>query len=363
MRKSFWFAGLTVCILQFILVPPQEIYASDYYKGKTLEMINFAEPGGGNDIAGRLIAIHLGKFIPGNPTILHKNMPGGGGTIAPNYVYNIAKRDGLTCLFGGGKTAAGSMIRVKGCRYDYSKMTPTLAIPFGAVAYTKLEVVKRPEDIINAKGLIYGADAPPSMTSTFMLLSYDVVHYKAEKNILAYRGTGDSRRAFLKGEINTMCETAAGYTKQIKPLVKKGEVMPLWGSGLLNEEGNVVREPAISDLYTIKELHQKIYGSDPSGLGWEAFKMMIGVVANMSKAILFPPETEKYAAIVADACARMAKDPAFQADVEKIAPGNPVYTGKQLKTLWKAGMQQTRPEVVDWFRTWLSTNYDVGLEP
>ena len=51
-------------------------------------------PGGGYDIYGRMLARHMGKYIPGNPTIIIKNMPGAGSLRAANYIYNVAPKDG-----------------------------------------------------------------------------------------------------------------------------------------------------------------------------------------------------------------------------------------------------------------------------
>lgn len=364
MRKSIRLFCLAALVASFILVPIQGVYAEEYYKGKKIEIIiSSGPPGTGTDIVCRAILKHLGKFIPGNPTVIINYMPGGGGTIGANYIYNIAKKDGTTVFFGAGMNAMGSIIRIKGARYDYGKMTPALALGSGAIGYAKTQIVKKPEDIVRAKGLIFGASPPPSMVTIFMLLSYEVFDNKAERVIFGYSSTTGGRLAFLQGETNIMCETAPGYLKNIKPLVDKGEVTPVWQSGLLNEAGEVIREPSISDVMTVLEVYQKVYGKDPSGKAWEAFKMVIGGVANLSKAFLFPPGTEKYADIFADACEKMAKDPGFMADMQKVAPGNPIYVGEQLKNIWKTSKRQISPEAVDWLRNWLKNDYDVALEP
>ena len=65
-----------------------------FYEGKTVRLI--IGPGGGYDYWGRLLARHMAKHIPGNPAFIVQNMPGAGSVIATNYVYNIAKPDGLT---------------------------------------------------------------------------------------------------------------------------------------------------------------------------------------------------------------------------------------------------------------------------
>ena len=69
---------------------------ADFYKGKTVELIISTGAGGGLDANGRIVARHLGNHIPGNPTIVAKNMPGAGHIRAANYVFNQAPKDGTT---------------------------------------------------------------------------------------------------------------------------------------------------------------------------------------------------------------------------------------------------------------------------
>jgi tripartite-type tricarboxylate transporter receptor subunit TctC len=67
-----------------------------FYKDRTIRLIVGLAPGGGYDLYSRVIARHLGKHIPGNPTIVVENMPGAGSVIAANYMFKAAKPDGLT---------------------------------------------------------------------------------------------------------------------------------------------------------------------------------------------------------------------------------------------------------------------------
>jgi tripartite-type tricarboxylate transporter receptor subunit TctC len=69
---------------------------ADFYKGKTIELIISTGVGGGLDANARMVARHLSKHIPGNPTIVAKNMPGAGHVRAANYIYNQAPKDGTT---------------------------------------------------------------------------------------------------------------------------------------------------------------------------------------------------------------------------------------------------------------------------
>lgn len=68
----------------------------NFYTGKTVTVVVGSAPGGLYDLWGRLFARTMGKYIPGYPTMLVQNMPGGGSIIAANYLYGLAKSDGLT---------------------------------------------------------------------------------------------------------------------------------------------------------------------------------------------------------------------------------------------------------------------------
>jgi tripartite-type tricarboxylate transporter receptor subunit TctC len=67
---------------------------ADFYRGRTLELAIGAAPAGGYDVAGRTLANHMARYIPGNPAIIVRNMPGATGLIMTNYLYGVAKRDG-----------------------------------------------------------------------------------------------------------------------------------------------------------------------------------------------------------------------------------------------------------------------------
>src|SRR5215470_19773902 len=70
--------------------------AQDFYRGKTINLIVGNAAGGGYDIYARLLARYMGRYIPGEPSLVVRNMPGAGGMVLSNYIYSQAPRDGLT---------------------------------------------------------------------------------------------------------------------------------------------------------------------------------------------------------------------------------------------------------------------------
>ena len=77
-----------------------------FYRGKTINLLIGSGPGGGYDAYGRLVARHLGKYIPGKPAVIPSNMGGAGGNAVSNYVYNVAPKDGTAIA----ATSAGSLL-------------------------------------------------------------------------------------------------------------------------------------------------------------------------------------------------------------------------------------------------------------
>ncbi|HEX2933274.1 MAG TPA: tripartite tricarboxylate transporter substrate-binding protein [Candidatus Binatia bacterium] len=93
-----------------------------FYEGRTMTMIISTSPGGATDVAGRLLSRHLGKYIPGHPNIIAQNMPGAGGIVSANYLFNIAKPDGLTILAVNRANYLEQMVGRPEVKLDFRKL-------------------------------------------------------------------------------------------------------------------------------------------------------------------------------------------------------------------------------------------------
>jgi tripartite-type tricarboxylate transporter receptor subunit TctC len=93
----------------------------DFYRGKTISLIIPIGPGGAYDTYARLVARYLGKELPGNPVIVPRNMPGAGGTIASNHVYNLAPQDGTTLTMITSSFAMEQLFENPQIKYDARK--------------------------------------------------------------------------------------------------------------------------------------------------------------------------------------------------------------------------------------------------
>src|SRR6266700_7115085 len=96
MRRMWNLSVVAACLLIPLGLSSAQAQ-SDYYKGKTISVVIGAK-GGSLTLAGQIVAQHLGRYIPGNPTVIFRQMPGGAHLGATGYLYNVAEPDGLTIL-------------------------------------------------------------------------------------------------------------------------------------------------------------------------------------------------------------------------------------------------------------------------
>jgi tripartite-type tricarboxylate transporter receptor subunit TctC len=124
---------MTMVLLKFATVsavlalaglPAQADAVADFYKGKVVNLVVGYGSGGGYDVYGRLVATHLGKYIPGNPTVVVQNMPGAGSLRSVNYLANTAPKDGTTlATFARDMPLLGLIGNNPNVRFDPRKLT------------------------------------------------------------------------------------------------------------------------------------------------------------------------------------------------------------------------------------------------
>src|SRR5258705_4566539 len=121
--KVFGLLILSVVELLSTLKVEPIVAQANFYQGKTLKVIVGSAPGGGYDQWARLMAQHIGKHIPGNPTVIVQNMPGAGGAVAANYIYGIAKPDGLTLGAFNPALYFDQLVARPEVKFDWGKFT------------------------------------------------------------------------------------------------------------------------------------------------------------------------------------------------------------------------------------------------
>src|ERR1700752_4097701 len=96
---------------------------NNFYQGKIIRVVVGSSPGGGYDLWARLMARYLGKYVPGNPETVVQNMPGAGGVVAANYIYAVARPDGLTLGAFNPGLYFEQLVGRPEVKFDWSKFT------------------------------------------------------------------------------------------------------------------------------------------------------------------------------------------------------------------------------------------------
>ena len=113
-----------VALCLAIALPQVAQAADDVFAGKTINIIAGFPPGGGVDGEMRVLARYFAKYIPGNPTIVARNMPGAAGIISANYLYSAASADGLTLgMPGRSGFLLSNVVPQKGIGYDITRFS------------------------------------------------------------------------------------------------------------------------------------------------------------------------------------------------------------------------------------------------
>jgi tripartite-type tricarboxylate transporter receptor subunit TctC len=99
------------------------IAQENFFSGKTIRIVVGSSPGGGYDYWARLFARHMSKYIRGNPEVIVQNMPGAGSLAATNYIYSVAKADGLTLGMPNQGVYMGQIVGDKEARFDIQNST------------------------------------------------------------------------------------------------------------------------------------------------------------------------------------------------------------------------------------------------
>jgi tripartite-type tricarboxylate transporter receptor subunit TctC len=114
------YAFLSVVLL-FFAEPAAAQNAKAFYEGKTIQIIVASGPGASTDIGARLVGRFFGRHVPGFPNVIVQNMPGAGGLVAANHIYNLAKPDGLTLVAVTRSNYLDQMVGKPEVRFDFRK--------------------------------------------------------------------------------------------------------------------------------------------------------------------------------------------------------------------------------------------------
>ena len=191
--------------------------AGDFYRGKTIQMLISYTAGGGYDFHARLLARHLGKYIPGNPTIVAQNYPGAAGLRLANYMYNSAPKDGtiIGMMARGSSTAA--LLSNEAVQFDARKFNwiGNVSDEPSICASWHTSKVRTFEDLLKEPFI---AGAPGATSDAVMYTSMIRNLFGARIKIVSgYPGTNELLLALERGEVDGVCGWALGNIKSSRP--------------------------------------------------------------------------------------------------------------------------------------------------
>jgi tripartite-type tricarboxylate transporter receptor subunit TctC len=200
-------AGGAIFSLLLLTTPVAAQPGGDTFAAKSVAMIIGFGPGGGYDLWGRTVGRHIGRHLPGAPTVIPQNMPGAGSYAAASYIFNIAPKDGSVLGIIARDAALGPLSGATGARFDPTRLswigTPTKETNV-CVAYHTSQV-KSVLDLYD-KQLIVGDTGPGTGTRSYPKALNELLGMKF-KLVGGFPASSDVFLAMERGEVEGICES------------------------------------------------------------------------------------------------------------------------------------------------------------
>lgn len=294
----------TICLL--IVISVLSVFtlqgaslAAPYYQGKTMKFIVGFSPGGGYDRMTRMLAKHLPKHIPGKPSIVVENMEGASSIIGTNYLYNIAKPDGLTIgTFTRGLPFA-QVNKLEGVKFDLTKFAwiGSTSVEGTVFALRSDLPYKTVDDLRTAKEPIsFGSTGAGTLDYQFSLLAKE--YLSLNMKMIIYISSNECMLAVERKE----ADGRAGSYTSIKPFIERGLVRPIF-RGRVAEKG-MEHLPVNEDLTTDK-------------MG-KTIMAMFSTAEYLGRPYVAPPGTpQELVNTLREAFINVLKDPEMRKDAQK----------------------------------------------
>ena len=205
--KQARLAGGAIFSLLLLTTPVAGQLDGDTFAGKSVAMIIGFGPGGGYDLWGRTVGRHIGRHLPGAPSVIPQNMPGAGSYAAASYIFNIAPKDGSVLGIIARDAALGPLSGATGARFDPTRLswigTPTKETNV-CVAYHTSQV-KSVLDLYD-KQLIVGDTGPGTGTRSYPKALNELLGMKF-KLVGGFPASSDVFLAMERGEVEGICES------------------------------------------------------------------------------------------------------------------------------------------------------------
>lgn len=321
--------------LSLLLFGVTSIHAqTPYFQGKTIRIVTGYPAGDVNDLWPRLIAQHMTKYIPGNPSFIIQNMPGASSMIAANYVYTVAKPDALTLGWIAPTLYFDQLVARKEVQYDWAKYSF-----IGSPAQSEHQLYMRSDSPYKTIEDVRKAAEPPKCGSGgatgtgfyFPRLLEETVGAKFNI-VLGYQGGGPIDLAVEKGEIHCRAMTIESYfaREPFHTWRKNNFVRSIAQSGRK-------RDPRLTDTPTIFELMDQYKTADQSRR--VASVILAGGV--FGRPMVGPPGIPAdRLKILRAAFASALRDPELKVEAEKRSYELEPVSGEEMESLAREVMAQ-----------------------
>ena len=298
------------------------VEAQSFYDGKTVRIIVGLAPGGGYDTYARVIARHIGKYIPGNPSVVVENMPGAGSLISANHLYKVAKPDGLTVGKFSGTLMLGQVLGQAGIEFDARKFEfigaavkeDVVCSLTKASGVTSVETWMASRTPVKLGGLAPGA--PPNNTALILKATLGL----PIQLVSGYKGTAEIRLAADSGEVSGACWSWESMRATWRSALQAGDVVPVL-QATAKSFPDLPSVPLAVNLAKTDEARQLI-------------QVGIQNSAAFARPFLLPPGTPKERVqTLRKALQDTLKDAAFLAETEKAKLTLDPVTGEELEKM------------------------------
>lgn len=310
------------------------------FQGQTVTLIIGFAPGGGTDIAGRLIAPFIGKHLPGSPNIIVQNRPGADGITATNYFAQQAKPDGLTINMGASTITDPINYRKQQAQYDPTKFRFVGGVGRGGSALIiNVDAEKRLFDKKQKPAIMGSPGAVPHSTMQATAWGVEFLGWNA-KWVTGYRGTSDLFIALDRGELDM---SATGNLSLIGQRVATGRFKVLVQTGTL-EKGKIVARTEFGSAPVFATLMQGKIKEPVQQKGYDYWYSLL----TMDKWLALPPGTpDAIVAAYREAFLKTAQDPEFLQRAKKVSQDFEMQPASDVEGLVKT-LDNTPPEAFEY---------------
>lgn len=329
-----------------------------------LSRINVTVPfgeGGGSDTLVRALAPFLQPALTGEPTILIRNEPGGGGIPATNRFVQNAERDGSDLISLSSSIFVASALGNPQIQFTLADFVPVFVAPLGAVVYLSPSTgATGPGDVagIGETTVVYGGGRQDS-SDALTVMQLDLLGIDVQSVWGLERG--GSRIAFERGELTADQQTSLAFNASVQPLVDAGTAIPFMTSGLIMADGSISRDPIFPDLPTFLEVYEQVHGEPLSGPAFRAYMAVNVAALTAGKTIALPAGSpQEVVDAYTAAFDSVIVDPAFQEATQASLGDFPLLTGAEAQAAFAAGAAMD-DEAYAWLQDWYRTNLNFEL--